>query len=147
MDNKHEMLEDTARVIATYDGAILIEIQKSGSCKSCAMSGICGGQDRSFRHRLKTEMPFKKGDLIEVSISSGVKLMSSFIVFIMPVLAMILFYFLAKYAIRLPEDFSILASFGGLLISGILIYLLDKKFANKVHFEIIGKVKNEITSA
>jgi positive regulator of sigma E activity len=145
MENKIEAQEDRAEVIEIYEGEILIEIQKSGSCKSCAISGVCGGQDRSFRHRIKTDMKLEKGDIIEVSISSGVKLMSSFIVFIMPVLAMILFYFLAKYAVKLTEDFSILASFCGLLLSGILIYILDKKFASKIHFEIIGKVKNENT--
>ena len=140
MENSQEMQGDKATVLEVYDGEILIEIQKGGSCKSCAMGGGCGGQDKSFRHRLKTDLKLEKGDIIEISISSGVKLLSSFIVFIFPVLAMILFYLLAKYAVQLPENFSILASFCGLLLSGLLIYLIDKKFADKIHFEILGKV-------
>ncbi len=140
MEISQEMQGDKATVLEVYDGEILIEIQKGGSCKSCAMSGVCGGQDKSFRHRLKTDLELEKGDIIEVTISSGVKLLSSFIVFIFPVLAMILFYLLAKYAVKLPENFSILASFCGLLLSGLLIYLIDKKFADKIHFEILGKV-------
>lgn len=140
MENSQEMQGDKATVLEVYDGEILIEIQKSGSCKSCAISGVCGGQDKSFRHRLKTDLELEKGDMIEIAISSGVKLLSSFIVFIFPVLAMILFYLLAKYAVQLTENFSILASFCGLLLSGILIYFIDKKFADKIHFEILGKV-------
>jgi positive regulator of sigma E activity len=140
MENKIEAIEDRAKVLEVYEGEVLIEIQKSGSCKSCAISGVCSGHDKSFTHKLKTDIPLEKGDIIEISISSGIKLLSSFIVFIMPVFAMILFYFVAKSVLAFSENFSILFSFGGLLFSGILIYILDKKFARKIHFEIIGKV-------
>jgi len=141
MENNAVEQKDRARVIELFNGGVVIEIEKSGSCDSCAISGVCAGTDRSFTHRLKTEMDLKLGEVIEISISSGVKLLSSFIVFILPVLSMILFYFIAKFAVKLPENFAILVSFTGLLLSGLAIYLLDKKFAEHIPFEIIGKVE------
>jgi len=141
MENNIVEQEDRAKVIDLFPGGVVIEIEKSGSCNSCAISGVCGGADSSFVHRLKTDMKLDLGDIIEISISSGVKLLSSFIVFILPILSMILFYFIAKFAIKLPENFAILISFVGLLLSGFAIYILDKKFAKKIHFEIIGRVK------
>jgi positive regulator of sigma E activity len=141
MEHEIEVQEDRAKVIEVFADGVLIEIQKSGSCKTCAISGVCGGPNRSFTHRIKTDLPLEKGDIIEISISSGVKLLSSFIVFILPIFFMILFYFLAKFLFELSENFAILLSFSSLLLSGVAIYLLDKKFARKIHFEIIGKVK------
>ena len=143
MTNEIELKGERALVLEVLKGEILIEIQKGSSCDSCAIHGVCSGQNRTFQHRIKTDGKFEKGDIIEVNISSGVKLMSSFIVFILPVIAMIAFYFIVRYAIELSENFAILASFGGLLLSGGLIYLLDKIYADKVHFEVMGKVKDE----
>ena len=147
MEINPESRGERATVIEVKNGEVLIEIEQGGSCDSCAIHGVCSGQNRSFQHRIKTDMKLEKGDIIEVEISSGVKLLSSFLVFIMPVLFMILFYFVARYAVKLPENFAILASFCGLLISGLVIYFADKRFAVKVHFEVTGKVNHENTSA
>jgi len=140
MENNTEQ-QDRAEVIEVFKGGVVVEMEKSGSCDSCAIHGVCAGSDKTFRHRLKTDMPLKKGDLLELTISSEIKILSSFVVFILPVLSMILFYFLAKFALGVSENFSILISFAGLLLSGIFIYVLDKKFADKIKFEIIRKVE------
>jgi len=140
MENNTEQ-QDRAEVIEVFKGGVVVEMAKSGNCDSCAIHGVCAGSDKNFRHRLKTDMPLKKGDLLELTISSEIKILSSFVVFILPVLSMILFYFLAKFALGVSENFSILISFAGLLLSGIFIYVLDKKFADKIKFEIIRKVE------
>ena len=136
-----EYQEDIAIVKKYKNGIALVEIQKSEACNSCLMSKVCMGKDKSFLHKITTDMQLEIGDLVKIYISPGVKIFSSFIIFIFPVLSMIFFYFSGKYIFKLTENFSILVSFAGLFLSGVIIYIIDKKYSKKIHFEIIEKVE------
>ncbi|MBN1948392.1 MAG: SoxR reducing system RseC family protein [Candidatus Cloacimonetes bacterium] len=145
MENDLEYQEDTALVVEVKKGFVTVEISRTGACASCGMSGICVGKNQALRHRISTDMDLRSGDQVKLHISSGVKLLSSFLIFVMPIIFMILFYFSAKHIFGFREEFAIIISFTGLLVSGILIYLADKRFAGKIHFEIVEKVINEDT--
>lgn len=138
MENQHE---DLAVVKEINDGFVFIEMQTSGSCDKCAMHGICHGMDKKLQHKIKTDMELNEGDLIRVQVSASMRVFSSFIIFIFPILAMLLFYGLGKYLFRFSENFSILFSFAGLILSGITIYFIDKKYTEKIIFKIIEKVE------
>lgn len=146
MNNDPEYQEDSALVVEVNKGVVTVEIAKTGACQSCRLSGICVGKNQSLRHRISTEMDLQPGDRVKLHISAGVKLLSSFLIFVMPIIFMILFYFSAKHIFGFREEFAIIASFAGLLLSGILIYLADKRFAGKIHFEIVERMENEDTS-
>ena len=136
-----EVQEDIAVVKSVKDKTVTIQIKKTDSCKSCSMKGICGTSSRPVEQKIQTDLELKVGDLVKVYLSPGVKIFSSFIVFIFPILLMILFYFLGKILLD-SENLAILFSFIGLLSSGIIIYFIDKKYAKKIHFEIVEKVDN-----
>ena len=138
MENQHE---DLAVVKEMKDGFVYIEMQTSGSCDKCAMHGVCHGMDKKLQHKIKTDMELSEGDFIRVHVSASMRIFSSFIIFIFPILSMLLFYGLGKYLFRFSENFSILFSFTGLMLSGITIYFIDKKYTEKIKFEIIEKVE------
>jgi positive regulator of sigma E activity len=137
---ENQSIEDIGIVTNVKKNVATVEIQKGGGCKSCSVSGICGGNEKTVVHKIQTDLELKEGDRVRLFVSSGVKLFSSFIVFIFPILMMIVFYLAGKYILSFNENFSILFSILGILVSGILIYIIDKKYANKIHFEIAEKI-------
>ncbi|HHE37481.1 MAG TPA: hypothetical protein ENL20_02785 [Candidatus Cloacimonetes bacterium] len=136
-----DVQEDIAVVKNVNDKTVTIRIKKTDSCKSCSLKGVCGTSSSPIEHKLKTDLELEAGDLVKVYLSPGVKIFSSFIIFVFPILLMILFYFLGKILFK-SENLAILISIFGLLFSGIIIYFIDKKYAKKIHFEIVEKVLN-----
>ena len=133
--------EDIAVVRSIKDNFAQVEIERTGSCKGCAVSGFCNSNDRKILHRIKTDKDLKIGDKVQVNIAPSVRILSSFVVFIIPILTMLIFYLFSKYILVLSEDLSIVISMVGLLLSGLFIYYIDKKFANKLSFTIIKKLE------
>jgi len=134
--------EDIAVVKSVKDNYAQVEIERTGSCKGCAVSGFCNSSDRTILHRIKTDKDLKIGDRVQVNIAPTLRILSSFVVFITPILSMLIFYLSSKYIFTLNEDLSIVISMVGLLLSGLLIYYIDKKFANKLSFTIIKKLES-----
>ena len=132
--------EDLAVIIEVQNGFIIAEMQKSESCKSCSMSGMCMGTKNSVTHKIQTEKQFKIGDVIEVSISAGYKIFSSFLIFVFPIIMMIIFYLISSSVFHFTENISILISFSGLFFSGVIIYFVDKILGKKLNVDIVGKV-------
>lgn len=134
-----EIQEDLAVVKSIEGKTVIIEMQKNGSCDSCAMSGICAGNDKTYTHKIETEMTLKIGDIVRVHIAPSIRIFSSFLLFVFPILMMILMYTVAKL-LHSSENIAIITSFIGLIISGIIIYILDKKIGRKINFEIIERI-------
>ncbi|MDP8269383.1 MAG: SoxR reducing system RseC family protein [Candidatus Tenebribacter davisii] len=133
-------MEDIAIVRKVEDNLVYVEIERSGSCEGCAVHGICNLNDKTIIHKIKTDRDLKVGDRIEIHIKPSLKIFSSFVVFIVPVLFMLCFYVMGKFLFKLSEDLSIVVSMLGLLLSGLIIYLIDKLYANKLNFKIIKKI-------
>ena len=134
-------IEDSARVVAVEKNIITFEIINTGSCESCSMHGMCSTNDKQILHKTESDLEIKVNDIIKIHLSSGVKILSAFILFLIPILSMILFYLVAKLGFSWNEDFAILFSLLGLLMSGVFIFFIDKRFSKKIHFEIIDVIK------
>ncbi|MCD4818249.1 MAG: SoxR reducing system RseC family protein [Candidatus Cloacimonetes bacterium] len=132
--------EDLAVVIEVQNNFIIAEMKKSESCKSCSMSGMCMGTKKSVTHKIQTKNRYEIGDVIEVSISAGYRIFSSFLIFVFPIIMMIIFYLISRSVFHFSENISILMSFSGLLFSGVMIYFVDKKLGKKLNVNIVGKV-------
>lgn len=139
MDNEQEI----AVVREIVAGGVIVEMIPNGSCDSCAAHGICGSGNKDVRHHIITELPLAIGDHVEVYIEPGIRILSSFLVFIFPIIDMVIFYVVAKIVFHLAELPAIGISMLGLLFSGIIIKLVDKKTANRLRFQIVGKVQHE----
>ena len=131
--------EDIAIVKEINNGEVVVEIEPSGACDSCSISGVCGGKDKKVIHRIKTDRRLELGQKVRIEISSGLRIVSSLMLFLFPIILMIIFYFIAK-EIGINEDFSILISFAGLLLSGIVLKIVDKKLAKKFKAKIIEEL-------
>jgi len=134
---KVENLEDIAVVKETGEDYVLVEMMRTGACDTCAMTGLCHGHDKSIKHKIITDNEYSIGDKVKIDISANLRVASSLFIFLFPVLMMILFYSLSRYVFIFADGISILISFAGLIISGFTIYLVDKKVAKKLKFEII----------
>jgi len=133
--------EDIAVVRSIKDNIAQVEIERTGSCEGCAVSGFCNSSNRTILHKIKTDIDLKVGDRVHVNIAPSLRILSSFVVFIIPIITMLFFYLISKYIFALNEDLSIMISMVGLLLSGLLIYYIDKKFANKLSFRLIKKLE------
>ena len=136
MDNH----EDIAVVRKSEGNFVQVEVERTGSCEACAVSGICNANDKTILHKIKTDLKLKIGDKVQVNIAPSLRVFSSFVVFIIPILTMLSFYLISKYLFTFSEDLSIVISMFGLLLSGLFIYIIDKIFANKLSFKITKKL-------
>ena len=132
--------EDIAVVRKVENNIVHVEVERTASCKGCAISGICNANDKTILHKIKTDLKLKIGDRIQINIEPSLRIFSSFVVFIIPILTMLVFYLTSKYLFTLNEDISIVISLFGLLLSGLFIYIIDKIFANKLSFKITKKL-------
>ena len=133
MENPFEI----ATVKAITDNHIFVEMEQSSSCESCAMGGICHTNGKSVTHKIKTDLEVEISDKLQVEVSPKLRVLSSFIIFIFPIFTMIIFYLTAKFGLNFKEDFAIVISLFGLLFSGLVIYFIDKKYADKLELKII----------
>jgi len=136
MDNH----EDIAVVRKIEGNIVHVVVERTGSCDGCAVNGICNVNDKIILHKIKTALLLKIGDRVQINIAPSLRIFSSFVLFIIPVLAMLSFYLISKYLFTFNEDLSIVVSMFGLLLSGLFIYFIDKIFANKLSFEITKKL-------
>ena len=136
MDNH----EDIAVVRKIEGYFVHLEVERTGSCDGCAVSGICNTSVKTILHKIKTDLKLVIGDRVHVNIAPSLRVFSSFVVFIIPILTMLSFYLTSKYLFALNEDLSIVISMFGLLLSGLFIYIIDKIFANKLSFKITKKL-------
>lgn len=134
--------QDIATVVKIQKEKVTIELKKSGACKNCSVAGLCMGQNSSVRHQVKSDMKLKMGDKVTVSLSSNIKLLSSLIIFIFPILMMVLVYSILKL-LGSSENLAIFLTILSLPLSAILIRLLDKYYEKKIDFKIINKVCDE----
>jgi len=141
--NNNDIIEDTAKIVSVDGKKVSFQMINNGSCKSCSMNGVCGTNNNPITHQSITDLKVQVGDVVKVFLSAETKILSAFILFIIPILSMILFYLLGKLTLNLSEDFSILLSVFGLLLSGVAIYFIDKIYQKKVHFEILEVIKKD----
>lgn len=134
---KNEEERDTGIVIEQFEDEVLIEVKRKGSCKNCSVNMLCMGNSEKVRFKVKKpSFSLSTGDEVYIEIAPGDRLFSSFILFIFPILTMVLFYFIIKGLLSLSEDTAIFGSLAGLLVSGIVIKIIDRKTSNKVMVKI-----------
>ena len=132
--------ETIATVLAVSGNEVTVEIEKKGACKSCSINMLCMGSSNKTVFSVKSDQVLYPGDIVKLHISPGSRLLSSFIVFIFPIILIVTFYFVARLILSLSEDYAILSSLTGLLLSGIIIKIIDTKLANKINVKITERL-------
>ena len=135
-----ENITDVA-VVKQVDGdKVVLEIEQTDSCNSCAMHGICHAGDKRIVHKVKSDLTLQTGDKVKIFLEPGLRVLSSFLIFIFPILIMVVFYLVSRLIFSASENTAILLSILSLLFSGFAIYRLDKKMANRLKFKIVEKL-------
>ena len=89
---------EAGRIIKINNKVATLKCGKPEECKSCS-SSFCNVKDRRFKALNSNNLDIQIDDTVEVYISPGKTIMSSFIVLIFPLLMFIAGYFLSGFNI------------------------------------------------
>ncbi len=129
MENQTE----SAKIVKIYPNGVEVQLGNTTGCSSCSLSAICGKNNKSFF--IATKKRFELGQQVEVDVAPTTRVLSSTIVFLLPVLIMIMFYFVSK--IFFTESISVLISILSLPLTALFVRYLDKKLEDKMDIRII----------
>ena len=135
-----ESSEDIGTITSITGNKITVEIPKGGGCKSCSMHGICGTNSTPIILTFDTDGTYRMGDKVRVSVSSNIKLLSTVIVYLLPLAALFAFYLIARNYMQ--ELGAILAGFIGLCLSFLVVRFLDKKIGKHINFQLGEKCED-----
>lgn len=103
-----------------------VKFYKDSACSSCS---ACSGENKFSQKisiNLKENRKFRIGDEITIEIDDTILLKLSFIVYILPAMAMIVGYLILDF-FKFSQEFCIFGSFSSLLIAFVFLYFYDKK--------------------
>jgi len=120
---------DVATVTAVNIKFVTVEIKRSGGCKSCSVSSLCFGKDKTISWDIETDMDLNIGDKVELLIAPQSRILASLLVFLVPILALLGGYYLTLT--WLGESYAVVGGFGLLLLSFVFIWLLDKRIGKQ----------------
>jgi sigma-E factor negative regulatory protein RseC len=135
------MLKETAQIVETFvesDGSqwAFVEIHRRGMCGSCQAEGSCSTNlladffAHRAQHRLKlpNTLNAKQGDYITVGLSETIFLKSAFLVYLLPILLLFIFGFIAQtFFAPLNELWVGVASLSGFAIGLFISYLTNQR--------------------
>ena len=123
---------EAAEVIQLKADGVVVKLLESEGCKSCVLGGVCNKNSKTFF--VKTSQSFDSGDKVQVEVKPSVRVFSSFVVFILPVLVMLGAYGLAK--IFFTESTSVLVAILSLPVSFVIIKAIDKTYKDSLTVKI-----------
>jgi len=149
MSPQNDTPADVGTVVDIQKGLAIVEYSRSDACNTCKLKAFCfqkGGDVTKLT--MKNILNVKKGDKVQFEISPQMRMLSSFLVFILPVVFMIGSYFLCKSAIGLSENISIVVSLCSIVIAFIVVKIIDGQIKKKAMIRpkmvavIVRKIKN-----
>ena len=126
MNLQNDTHADVGTVVDIQNGLAIVKYSRSDACNTCKLKAFCfqkGGDVTTLT--MKNELNVKLGDKIQFEISPQIRILSSFLVFILPIIFMIGSYFLCKSAIRLSESISIIVSLVSIAVAFIVVKIID----------------------
>lgn len=132
MNLENDKPTDVGTVVGIQKDYATVEFSRSEACNTCKLKAFCfqkGGDATMLT--MKNILGAKVGDHIKFEISPQVRVLSSFLVFILPVIFMIGSYFLFKSAFGFSENLSILLSLISIAVAFVLVKFIDKQISKK----------------
>lgn len=106
----------------------VIKVQKSSACAQCSSRETCDISNRDMTIEVINDIQAKKGDLVKLTMPEGTLLKASFLVYLLPVIALLAGAFSGKALAAAMDINQTLASLGGgFLLMGIVFYLLIRR--------------------
>ncbi len=143
-------MEEEGVVTAVSGETATVQVTEAGGCQGCAAAGSCktgaGGRTLEAINRAGA----RPGQCVVIDIESGAFLKASFIVYVVPVIALFAGAFLGGMAagafpgIMGPETWQALGGVGLLALSILVIRLYDRKVkASKGLRPVIVRIKED----
>ncbi|PID27320.1 MAG: hypothetical protein CR982_06110 [Candidatus Cloacimonadota bacterium] len=102
-----------------------ITMRLEGGCKTCVNKALCFAGDKPIPLKIENALDLNKGDIVEFDIKPAKKIISGFLLFILPIFNLIAGYYLGAYYGK-SEVSGIIGSFIGILVSGIELISINK---------------------
>ncbi len=129
---------EAGRIIKINNKVATLKCGKPEECKSCS-SSFCNVKDRRFKALNSNNLDIQVDDTVEVYISPGKTIMSSFIVLIFPLLMFIAGYFLSGVIFNFQTDALKAAGGAAGLFLGFIISFLFNMLKKNQHLPVITK--------
>lgn len=142
-----------ATVLNTEGDIALVEVERSSACEGCHKNetgegcSVCTltGGNRKFSAKALNKVGAHKGDKVEIASSSSRVLFYSALVFLLPVVVALAFYFAAQRLFDV-ELYHYLALLGGFVLSFALVCLYSKNVgAKRCDIEIVRVLESSGT--
>lgn len=121
-------MRETGIVIKNDGNSVDVQMQPSGECGSCGVCFI----DKSKLQVLSVSQQSKvqPGETVEVEVNPAFAIQSAFLIFLLPLLVMIICYYIFQAYVHLPGlndvHTGIVGALTGLILSYIGVFLYDR---------------------
>lgn len=133
--------DELGKVVYADPSIVRVERLALEGCKSCSMGSFCGTKNNPLL-TFKNTQDLKQDDIVVIHINASVRLLSSFIIFILPIILIAVSFSVAHYVFLLKESLSIIIAFLSIIPSAIIIKLFDKFIAKNKSIQISKKEMN-----
>ncbi len=119
-------------VVKSREGKVYtLELGNNSGCHGCLLAGVCNRQGKIVK--VNSDLEMEIGEKVSLEVKASDRILSSFVVFVVPIILMICFYFLGGLFLdgqTKPTFFSFL----GLILGALVIRFVDKRA--KIEVEI-----------
>lgn len=141
------MIEELALVKNIQGNRVIVEVLRQG-CQGCEISGACGtgslGRLFGFRPKpisIPNELFLKKGDKVIIGLPEKSYVLSSFLIYLFPLLSMFLFSIIVDVLFGSVDGLNVLAALAGLIIGLLISAKLSKyAFVNAIQPQVIRQL-------
>ncbi len=119
-------------IVKKREGSVYtLELGNSNGCHGCLLAGVCGRQGKVVQ--IDSDLNMEIGEKVSLEVKASDRILSSFVVFVVPVVLMICFYFLGGLFLS-GQTKQTIFSFLGLVVGALVIRFIDKNA--KIEVEI-----------
>jgi sigma-E factor negative regulatory protein RseC len=134
------MIEEVATVIECSEQQALLEAQRQSSCGSCAAKAGCGTAvfantlgKKSSRITVANTLNLQVGDKVVVGLQENALLLGSFMIYLLPLIALIVFAVLGKWLTgQFFNSNNEILVIGFAIVGFVLAIRIVKKFSARV---------------
>ena len=127
-----------ATVLNTEGNVALVEVERSSACEGCHKNdtgegcSVCTltGGNRKFSAKALNKVGAVKGDKVEITSSSSRVLFYSALVFLLPVVVGLVFYFMSRLIFDI-ELYHYLSLVCGFVLSFVFVWIYSKRVGEK----------------
>ena len=130
-------INEIGEVIELHGRKARVKILRSDGCESCEMHDHCFRKNgKELTMSVQNSVDADVGDRVEIEIGGREYLGSVVVVFILPTILFLLFYFIGNHLFS--EVFGILFAFGGLFAGMVVAWIIGKgKLGERFGYKIV----------